>query len=65
MSTTTLADLKAGDVVSADGGFDCLAEGPHVVEKDDHGLFIKCREGNHYLDGQEDDDGNLVGISKQ
>lgn len=58
-----LADLKAGHCVFADTGFTCMAAGLHIVEADEHGLYVQCSEGHHYLDGQEDDDGELVGLS--
>jgi hypothetical protein len=61
-----LADLKIGDTVHTDDGFTCMTEGPHTVQGDDSGLFLKCNDGNHYLEGQEDDEtGELVGISSE
>lgn len=62
-----LNDLKPGDTVILDDRFTCMAEGAHVVKaKDDTGLlFLDCEEGTHYLDGQENEDGELVGISKR
>lgn len=59
----TLNDLKPGDVIKIDGGFTCAGEGYRVVKKDSHGLYFQCRDGQHYLDGQENEDGSLVGIS--
>lgn len=59
-----LSDLKAGDIVYTDDGFTCMKEGQHVVQGDADGLFLKCADGQHYLEGQEDDEtGELVGIS--
>lgn len=59
-----LADIKAGDYVCTDGGFTCLKPGLYLVEKSSHGLYICCDCGEHYLDGQEDEEGSdLVGIS--
>lgn len=50
-----LSDIKAGDVLVADGGFTCLREGQQCeVKTDDKGLYIGCDEGSHYLDGQTD-----------
>ena len=62
-----LIDLKPGDIVIADGGFTCVQEGEHTVHRNPRlpsteGLYIHCTEGEHYLDGQEDTDGNLVGL---
>jgi hypothetical protein len=58
------SDLKAGDEVIADAGFDCLRAGTHKVESDSAGLFIPCKKGRHYLSGQEGDDGDLIGLSR-
>jgi hypothetical protein len=57
-----LSDIKAGDIVNVDG-LTCMSDGKHVVEGDEHGLFIRCSSGKHYLDGQEDEEtGDLVGV---
>lgn len=61
-SIPKLADLKAGDAVVTDDGFTCMPLGQKIVEADEHGLFVRCSEGQHYLDGQEGDDGSLIGI---
>lgn len=58
-----LSDLKAGDTIIADDGFTCMHAGPKRVQSDDAGLYVKCREGRHYLDGQENEAGELVGLS--
>lgn len=66
------SEVKAGDTLVADSGFDCIESGAHlVVEADDKGgLFVACKEGRHYLEGQLDFDGEgggiglLVGLSK-
>lgn len=72
-----LADLKAGDKLKADAGFTCLCDGEvTTVESDEGGLFVRCsagegdygqpatalRDQRHYLDGQEGDDGECVGM---
>ena len=55
--------VKAGMKIKTDAGFTCLASGvPHTVCENDHGLFIPCAMGQHYLDGQDDGDGYLVGL---
>jgi len=53
-----------GAELIADGGFTCLADGDVCkVRKDEHGLYVACAEGKHYLDGQLDEDGeNYVGF---
>jgi len=56
-------EVKAGDHLKCDEGFTCLK--PHtkvVVQEDEEGLFVSCADGKHYLDGQEDENGNLVGL---
>jgi len=59
-----LSKLKAGDSVCVDGSFTCLKPGFHLVEKSKLGLYICCDDGEHYLDGQEDEPGgDLVGLS--
>jgi hypothetical protein len=63
---TRLEDVKPGDVLIADGGFTCLTEnGRCKVREDEHGLYVICDEGKHYLDGQLDDDGTgIIGFAK-
>lgn len=62
-----LSELKAGDRLVADGGFDCLEDGQLVVVKATAagGLFVICAEGEHYLDGQADDGEHLVGLYRE
>lgn len=58
-----LSEINIGNAIIADGGFTCLRPGPHKVEGDDHGLFVRCDDGKHYLAGQEDEErGDLVGL---
>lgn len=68
--------VRPGDTLIADGGFTCLHEGERcIVKKDSGGLFVFCngpdedgrpcgdlRYEHHYLDGQDDGDGFLVGL---
>lgn len=58
-----LTEIKIGETVIADGGFDCIRPGPVLVDGDDNGLFVRCDEGKHYLIGQESGDGSLIGLS--
>jgi hypothetical protein len=60
-----IADVKAGDRVEADSGFDCLiGDRIAVVEADKDGhLFIKCAKGKHYLAGQIQGD-HYLGLYK-
>lgn len=64
MNYVRLADVEAGQSLVADGGFTCLAPGEVVhVHRDANGaLFVSCDEGQHFLDGQEDESGRLVGL---
>lgn len=58
-----LSELCVGSLVDVDKGFDCM-RGRKVVYKDKKGLYLLCSDGHHYLDGQLDDAGHLVGIYK-
>lgn len=62
-------EVSPGDILIADGGFDCIVEGARVeVERDLHGfgvdLWVACRCGKHMLDGQLDEEGRYVGFAK-
>lgn len=69
-----LTELKPGDHVIADGGFTCIEEGARLEVKSDpevgvalgpeHQLYVDCAVGQHFLDGQLTDDGELVGLSR-
>lgn len=49
----TIKNIKEGDRVQCDGDFTCIpANAIRIVRKSDEGLYIKCSEGEHYLDGQ-------------
>lgn len=48
-----ISEVKAGTRLVTDAGFTCLRRNVRrLVRKDELGLYIKCSEGNHYLDGQ-------------
>lgn len=59
-----ISDVNPGDFVKTDNGFTCMSEGEiKKVQKDNVGLFIECKEGKHYLDGQiDDDEETLIGL---
>lgn len=62
-----LSEIKPGDILTADGGFTCLKEGETRIVKTDTKtgeLYIQCSATRHYLDGQVDDQDNIVGLSK-
>lgn len=60
--TVNIKDLKPGQKLKADAGFTCLDLGVYEVQFDKRGPYIFCSEGKHYLDGQTNEDGNLVGL---
>lgn len=65
-----LAEVKPGDRLVADGGFTCIKAGAIVtVGESPTGndwpgadLYIPCSHGKHFLDGQENDAGQCVGL---
>ncbi|ADJ22995.1 hypothetical protein Hden_1182 [Hyphomicrobium denitrificans ATCC 51888] len=58
-----ISQVKPGDTLIADDGFSCLDPDQRVtVHSDDCGLFVPCRCGQHYLDGQLNAVGDLVGL---
>lgn len=61
------SDLKAGDKIALDEGFNCGSE-PHkpckVFTDDIGGLYFRCEDGRHYLDGQLGDCGEYIGVYK-
>jgi hypothetical protein len=60
--TTRLSQLKPGARVRPGNEFwGCLPRAAaRTVRCDDAGLYVRCREGHHYLDGQVDDDGDTL-----
>ena len=59
-----LSELKVGDKIETDVGFDCIGAETRFVCVDDDGLYFVCKEGRHYLTGQTVDDEHLIGIYK-
>jgi hypothetical protein len=59
-----LSDLKPGATVVLDGGFPCIKAGPVDVQHDDGGFYFLCLSGKHYFDGQEGNDGELIGVAR-
>ncbi len=60
----TLTELRPGDRIRGFEAFGCIpASAVRVVRVCDDGLYVKCREGMHLLDGQASAGGNLVGLS--
>jgi hypothetical protein len=50
-----IGKVRQGDVLEADDGFDCIAKGEHLVVQcdTDKKLYVPCKQGLHYLSGQE------------
>lgn len=70
-----LADLRPGDTLIADEAFSCIDPGRAcLVHSDDRmGLFVHCcgpehqrsdYHDKHFLDGQLNDDGEIVGFAR-
>jgi hypothetical protein len=50
-----VVDVKKGTILYTDAGFTCMPPNARrEVHEDEHGLWIACRRGRHYLDGQID-----------
>lgn len=62
-SRVKLSELSDGNIIEVDAGFVCMS-GQKVVYRDDRGLYVLCKDGRHYLDGQSDVTGYLVGMHK-
>lgn len=63
--TAKKSEVHAGSYLIPDSGFDCLSAGEiHTVFSDDESrLYIHCTEGQHFLDGQLNEDDEYVGLS--
>jgi hypothetical protein len=58
-----ISDLKAGEAVRGFRDWGCVpSNATRTVRQDSGGLFVVCNQGKHYLDGQEDESGQLVGM---
>lgn len=57
------ADLRPGVDRLTDFQFwDCMPKGAvRIVYTCDLGLYVKCREGQHFLDGATEESGDLSG----
>lgn len=59
-----LSDLKVGDKIKGFKDFDCIPDkAVRTVRMRNGELGVVCKEGWHLLDGQEDENGELVGLS--
>lgn len=58
-----LTDLEPGDKIAGFENFGCIPDRAiRTVQRDDTGLFVHCRSGHHYLDGQTDESGEIIGL---
>ena len=63
---TKMTDIQPGSVlVVTDADFTCLTRGQLVTvcASDGNGLYVPCDRGCHYLEGQVDGVGNLIGLT--
>ena len=60
-------DVKEGDKLVADAGFTCLKDGQEVkvCRTPDGLLAIPCACGDHLLDGQVEEHGELIGLKRR
>lgn len=58
MTQATIENVTVGTRLRADTGFTCLDDMALVIVCADHDgdLYVPCRDGAHYLEGQLDDD---------
>ena len=61
-----LADIRPGDRLIGFEAWGCVPDdATRVVCADaDGSLYVRCREGEHHLTGQVDDDGVLLGMAR-
>jgi len=59
-----LSQFMVRNRLVCDGSFSCLEAQEHCfVEQDEHGKYILCSHGKHYLDGQLEVNGDsLIGL---
>ena len=56
-------DVRSGQKVVVDAGFNCMAPwSQRVVMQDEHGFFLICRDGRHYLESDDPDEGSVIGV---
>lgn len=60
-------DITEGDVLIADCGFTCLENKQEVEVKEDKtgDLFVPCEQGQHFLSGQLNEKGDLIGFYRK
>jgi len=56
-------DARSGQKVVVDPGFSCMAPwSQRVIMQDEHGFFLTCRDGRHYLEPGDPDEGSVIGV---
>lgn len=59
-----IAEVSEGINLITDAGFTCMADHEEkIVQKDDGGLFVSCKDGKHYLSGQHTEGGHISGLT--
>ena len=62
-SYATIHQVTPGTRLIADGGFTCMKEGEiKIVENGPNGLFVRCQQKSHCLDGQLNDEDEYIGF---
>jgi hypothetical protein len=60
----TLTDLKPGNKLTGFAHWGCIPpRAKRAVFFCEDGPYLQCSHGRHLLHGQQDDDGELVGLS--
>jgi hypothetical protein len=60
-----LSELKEGDMIEVDGGFDCIIGGTKQTLTLQRGILgFECLSGHHDIAGQADDCEHCIGIYK-
>lgn len=58
-----LSKVKPFDLLELDDGFDCMNGTVSVLADEETGeLYVPCERGKHLLEGQENEDGYLIGM---
>ena len=69
MGFAKLDEVKEGSILVTDGGFTCMKEGEakkverFVTTSVVGGLFIRCNDGKHFLDGQLNSHDEYIGLT--
>ena len=63
MTYANISELHFDQTVYLDKGFTCVDCGPTVLYERNGNLCFACREGDHNLEGQiDDEEGFVVGV---